>query len=519
MNNTHILWADDEIELLKPHIIFLTNKGYSVDKVTSGIDAIDACKSKHYDIVFLDENMPGISGLEALTQIKNILPDVPVVMITKSEEEHIMEDAIGSKIADYLIKPVNSNQILLSIKKLLDNKRLVSEKTAQGYQQEFRQIGMELNDDLDFQAWVNLYKKLVYWELELAASNDTGMDEILLMQKSEANREWTKFVKKNYVNFLRKPDDKTPAMSQTVVKKKVLPELKSDVPVFLIMLDNFRYDQWKVIQGQLNEHFRLMIDDTYLTILPTTTHYARNAFFSGMMPSEIAKLYPQLWVDEEENEGKNMHEEELLGTQLQRLGFKDKFSYTKITNLDNGKRLVDDIPNLFNNHFNVIVYNFVDMLSHARTEMNVMKELAEDEAAYRSITASWFEHSPLFEALKRIAGKKAKIIITTDHGSIRVKDAVKIVGDRSTSTNLRYKQGRNLSYDESELFSIKDPAEVYLPKPNVSSRYVFATENSFMAYPNNYNYHVNLYTNSFQHGGVSLEEMIVPFVVLESKEG
>lgn len=519
MNNTHILWADDEIELLKPHIIFLTNKGYSVDKVTSGIDAIDACKSKHYDIVFLDENMPGISGLEALTQIKNILPDVPVVMITKSEEEHIMEDAIGSKIADYLIKPVNSNQILLSIKKLLDNKRLVSEKTAQGYQQEFRQIGMELNDDLDFQAWVNLYKKLVYWELELAASNDTGMDEILLMQKSEANREWTKFVKKNYVNFLRKPDDKTPAMSQTVVKKKVLPELKSDVPVFLIMLDNFRYDQWKVIQGQLNEHFRLMTDDTYLTILPTTTHYARNAFFSGMMPSEIAKLYPQLWVDEEENEGKNMHEEELLGTQLQRLGFKDKFSYTKITNLDNGKRLVDDIPNLFNNHFNVIVYNFVDMLSHARTEMNVMKELAEDEAAYRSITASWFEHSPLFEALKRIAGKKAKIIITTDHGSIRVKDAVKIVGDRSTSTNLRYKQGRNLSYDESELFSIKDPAEVYLPKPNVSSRYVFATENSFMAYPNNYNYHVNLYTNSFQHGGVSLEEMIVPFVVLESKEG
>jgi CheY-like chemotaxis protein len=517
MNNTHILWADDEIELLKPHIIFLTNKGYTVDKVTSGVDAIEACKNKHYDIVFLDENMPGISGLEALAQIKNMLPDLPVVMITKSEEEHIMEDAIGSKIADYLIKPVNSNQILLSIKKQLDNKRLVSEKTAQTYQQEFRQIGMELNDVNTFEDWNTLYRKLVYWELELAASNDTGMDEILLMQKSEANREWSKFVKRNYINFLRKPDDKTPVMSQTVVKKKVLPELQDDIPVFLIMLDNFRFDQWKVIQSQLNEHFRLVSEDTYHTILPTTTHYARNAFFSGMMPSEIVKLYPNLWVDEEENEGKNLHEEELLGAQLQRLGFKDKFSYTKITNLDNGKRLVDDVPNMFNNHFNVIVYNFVDMLSHARTEMNVMKELAEDEAAYRSITASWFEHSPLFEALKRIAGKKARIIITTDHGSIRVKNAVKIVGDKATSTNLRYKQGKNLNYNEGELFTIKDPQEAYLPKPNVSSRYVFATENDFMAYPNNYNYHVNLYTNSFQHGGVSLEEMIVPFVVLETK--
>ncbi len=518
MNNTHILWADDEIELLKPHIIFLTNKGYTVDKVTSGVDAIEACKTKHYDLVFLDENMPGISGLEALAVIKSILPDVPVVMITKSEEEHIMEDAIGSKIADYLIKPVNSNQILLSIKRLLDNKRLVSEKTAQTYQQEFRQIGMDLNDVSDFNAWVNLYRKLVYWELELAASNDTGMDEILLMQKTEANREWTKFIKKNFINFLRKPDEHTPIMSQNVIKKKVLPELQTaDAPVFLIMLDNFRFDQWKVIQSQLNEHFRLLTDDTYLTILPTTTHYARNAFFSGMMPSEIAKLYPNLWVDEEENEGKNLHEEELLGTQLNRLGYKDKFSYTKITNYDNGKRLVDDIPNMFNNKFNVIVYNFVDMLSHARTEMNVMKELAEDEAAYRSITASWFEHSPLFDALKRLAGKKAKIIITTDHGSIRVKNAVKIVGDRSTSTNLRYKQGKNLNYNDNELFTIKDPAEAYLPKPNVSSRYVFACGTDFMAYPNNFNYHVNLYNNSFQHGGISMEEMIVPFVVLETK--
>lgn len=517
MQNVNILWADDEIEMLKPHILFLKNKGYEVHKVTNGLDAIDACRNTDFDIIFLDENMPGISGLEALAQIKTIKPDVPVVMITKSEEEHIMEEAIGSKIADYLIKPVNSNQILLSIKKQLDNKRLVSEKTAQSYQQEFRQIGMELSDNLDFDSWVTLYRKLIYWELELSSSPDTGMDEILLMQKSEANREWTKFVKQNYINFLRKPTDKTPAMSHTVVKRKLIPELKGEEPVFLVLLDNFRFDQWKVIQSMLNEYFRTLNEDVYLTILPTTTHYARNSFFAGMMPSEIDKLYPNLWVDEEEDEGKNLHEEELLQTQLQRAGIKDKFSYTKITNLDAGKRLVDDVPNMMNNKFNVIVYNFVDMLSHARTEMNVMKELAEDEAAYRSITQSWFEHSPLFDALKRLAQHKVKLIITTDHGSIRVSDPVKIVGDRATSTNLRYKQGRNLNYNENDLFTIKDPAEAYLPKQNISSRFVFATGDHFMAYPNNYNYHVKMYNNSFQHGGISLEEMIVPFVIMETK--
>lgn len=517
MQKTRILWADDEIELLKSHIVFLNNKGFEVDKVTSGNDAIDACKNHAYDLVFLDENMPGISGLEALSQIKNILPDTPVVMITKSEEENIMEDAIGSKIADYLIKPVNSNQILLSIKKLLDNKRLVSEKTAQNYQQEFREIGMQLQDNNQFNDWCNIYRKLIHWELELTKSSDTGMEEVLHMQKTEANREWTKFVKKNYINYLRKPDDQTPDMSHTVLKRKLAPLLEEKETVFLLVLDNLRFDQWKIIQPILTEYFRVESEDLYMSILPTTTHYARNALFAGMMPSEIEKIYKDLWVNEQDEEGKNLYEEDLFNRQLQRLGFKEKSSYTKITHLEAGKNLIDHVPNMFNNKLNVVVYNFVDMLSHARTEMNVMKELAEDEAAYRSITASWFTHSPLIEALKRISGKKCKLVITTDHGSIRVNNPVKIIGDKATSTNLRYKQGRNLSYNEQELFTIKDPSEAYLPKLNMSSRYVFAYENSFMAYPNNYNYHVKLYNNSFQHGGISMEEMLIPFVVLNSK--
>lgn len=513
----NILWADDEIDLLKPHILFLKNKGYEVEKVTNGIDAVELVKARKFDVIFLDENMPGISGLETLAQIKQINPDVPVIMITKSEEEHIMEDAIGNQIADYLIKPVNSNQILMSLKRILDSKQLVTEKTAQNYQQDFRQLSMEMYDINDFAGWENMYRKLVYWELELAKSGDTGMDEILAMQKRDANNGWSKFVSQNFLNFLKKPDAKTPVMSHTLLTKKLPAYIKSENPVFLIVIDNFRFDQWKVVQNQLAEFFNVLLDEMYMTILPTTTHYARNSLFAGMLPSEIEKIYPNLWINEEDEEGKNIHEEELLGRQLQRLGYSDKFSYTKITNLNAGKDLVEKIPNLFHNKFNAIVYNFVDMLSHARTEMNVMKELAEDEAAYRSITASWFEHSPLFDAIKKIAGKKATVIITTDHGSIRVQNPVKIVGDRSTSTNLRYKQGRNLSYNEKELFVIKKPEEAFLPKQNVSTSYVFTMGEDFMAYPNNYNYHVNMYNNSFQHGGISLEEMMVPFIVLETK--
>jgi CheY-like chemotaxis protein len=517
MSNTSILWADDEIDLLKPHIIYLTNKGYTVDKVTSGVDAVDAVKLKRYDVIFLDENMPGISGLEALIQIKAIMPEVPIVMITKSEEEHIMEDAIGNQIADYLIKPVNSSQILLSLKRILDSKQLVTEKTAQNYQQEFRQIAMELYDVDGYESWVALYKKLIYWELELAKSGDTGMDEILAMQKRDANNAWVKYIEKNFIDFLKKPNTQTPAMSHTVVNKKLMPAIDKEIPTFLIMIDNFRYDQWKMVQNQLTEYFNIISEDTYLTILPTTTHYARNSFFAGMMPSEIEKLYPNLWVNEEEDEGKNIYEEEFINKQMQRLGYKEKITYTKVTNLQAGKNLIDDVANFMDNKFNVIVYNFVDMLSHVRTEMNVMKELAEDEAAYRSITASWFEHSPLFETIKKIAQKKVRVIITTDHGSIRVKNPVKIIGDKSTSTNLRYKQGRNLSYNAKELFGVKNPADLFLPKQNMSTSYAFATGEDFMAYPNNYNYHVNMYNNSFQHGGISLEEMIVPFIVLETK--
>jgi len=517
MDKLSILWADDEIDLLKPHVLFLRDKGYDVTTTTNGHDALELIKKKNFEIVFLDENMPGLSGLETLVRIKNLDAELPVVMITKSEEEHIMEDAIGSKIADYLIKPVNPNQILLSIKKNLDKKRLISEKTTSGYQQDFRNIGMTLNDRLDYYAWIDVYKKLVYWELELEKSKDEGMYEILTMQKNEANLQFSKFIESNYMNWL-KQEDKAPVMSHTLFRKKILPVIEStEDPVFFILIDNLRYDQWKVIAPILNDILRVTEEEAYFSILPTATQYSRNAIFAGMMPSDIEKRFPKLWFNDDEEGGKNLHEEEFLTDQIQRLRKNIKFSYTKVTNLDAGKEMVDNIANMFNNKFNVIVYNFVDMLSHARTEMQVIRELADDESAYRSLTLSWFEHSPLLEAIRRIAAKNVKVIISTDHGTIRVKEPSKIIGDRNTNTNLRYKQGKNLNYDKKDVFEIKNPIDAMLPRTNLSTTFVFAKQDKFFAYPNNYNHYVNYYRNTFQHGGISPEEMIIPVITMSTK--
>ncbi len=519
MDKLNILWADDEIDLLKPHILFLREKGYDVVTVNNGNDAIEQSKNTNFDIVFLDENMPGLSGIETLSRLKNLKPEMPVVMITKSEEESIMEQAIGSKIADYLIKPVNPNQILLSIKKNLDNKRLISEKTASDYQQEFRNIGMSLSDRLSWKEWMDVYRKLVYWELELKQSSDESMYEILTAQKSEANTLFSKFIENNYISWMKNFDaPATPVMSNQLMKKKILPVVDSSAdPVFMVLIDNLRYDQWRIIQPLIGEYFRMQDDDLYLSILPTATQYARNAIFAGLMPSEIESRFPNLWLNDEEEGGKNLHEEDFLNDTLKRFRKEYKSSYVKITNHNDGKDLVENIPNLMQNKFNVIVYNFVDMLSHARTEMEMIRELADDEAAYRSLTLSWFEHSPLFEAIKRMAEKKITLIITTDHGTIRVKEPTKIIGDRTVNTNLRYKQGRNLNYDKKEVFEIKNPADAMLPRQHLSQTFVFAKQDKFFAYPNNYNYYVTYYKNTLQHGGISLEEMIIPFAVLNTK--
>lgn len=517
MQKYRILWADDEIDLLKPHILFLSNKGFEVTPVNSGADALEEIDHHTFDIVFLDENMPGMTGLETLNYIKSTHPNLPVVMITKSEEEHIMEEAIGAKIADYLIKPLNPNQILLSVKKILDNKRIVSEHTNQGYLQEFQKLSMDVQDLEDFEGWAELYRKLVYWDLEIDDTDDKSMLEVLTNQRSEANQRFSDFLEENYQDWITNPDVDRPLLSHQVLKKKVFPLLKQEKPVFLIVIDNLRYDQWEILQPEIAELFDVTNKDYYYSILPTTTAYARNALFAGMMPLDISKNHPKLWVGEDVEEGKNLHESKLLGENLKKERLDVKYSYHKIVKMQEGKALVDGAKNLLQNQLNAIVFNFVDMLSHARTDMQMIRELAPDESAYRSLTRSWFNHSSLFDLLKFLSEQDVKVVVTTDHGTIRVRKPCKIIGDRNTNTNLRYKAGKNLAFDEGDVFFTRNPEALRLPKVNVSTSFAFAREDYFFAYPNNFNYYVNFYRDTFQHGGVSMEEVIVPLVELSPK--
>ena len=516
MSNINILWVDDEIDLLKPHILFLEKKNYNVTTCQSGTEAIEIIDDNNFDIVFLDENMPGLTGLETLAEIKEKRANIPVVMITKSEEEYIMEEAIGSKIADYLIKPVNPNQILLSLKKNLDHTRLVSEKTTSNYQQEFRKIAMDLSMVNTFDEWSSLYQKLIYWEMELENIDDPAMFEILESQKSEANAQFGKFIDKNYANWFGSSN--APTMSHNLFREKVVPELSKEQPTLFIVIDNLRYDQWKAFEPIIQTYYKKEYETPYYSILPTATQYARNAIFSGLMPSDMERLHPHYWKNDTDEGGKNLFENEFLQAQLKRLGLSHlKCEYTKITNLKSGKKLVENFKSKKENDLTVVVYNFVDMLSHSKTEMEVVKELASNDKAYRSLTVSWFKNSPLLEIIQQAQQMGFKLIITTDHGTINVKSPSKVIGDRDTSLNLRYKTGRSLTYENKDVYAATNPKDIHLPSLSMSSSFIFAKGDLFFAYPNNYNHYVSYYRNTYQQGGVSLEEVIIPFAVLNPR--
>ncbi len=508
-----ILWADDEIDLLKPHILFLKSKGYELATVSNGRDALDALEHDQFDLILLDENMPGLSGLETLNLIHQSHPQIPVIMITKSEEENIMNQAIGNKISDYLIKPVNPNQILLSIKKNLHSNELVAQTATSSYQQEFQNISSQINQAQSIDDWYEVYRQLVFWELKLSQT-DTNMDELLSMQKRDANVNFCKFVKREYEGWVT--SDSHPLMSHEIFKRRIFPELDKGEKVFLILIDNFRFDQWRVIQPMLSEFFNIN-EELYTTILPTSTQYARNTIFAGLMPLQISKMFPDLWIDEDEDEGKNIHEESLIKTQLDRYRRKEKFSYTKINDTAGGDKFLARLNQLDNNELNVVVLNFIDMLSHARTESKMIRELANSDAAYRSLTESWFRHSSAYDIFRRLADKKYKVIVTTDHGTIRVDNPIKVVGDKNTNTNLRYKVGKNLNYNFKQVYEMTNPQKFGLPAPNLSSTFIYACNEDFFSYPNNYNYYVGYYTGTFQHGGISLQEMLVPLVTLSTK--
>ena len=515
-NNPKILWADDEIDLLKPHIIFLRSRGYEVDTACSGADALDMADATPYDLIILDENMPGISGLEALAAIKQRMPLLPVIMITKSEEENIMDQALGSKIADYLIKPVNPNQILLAIKKQLDAGRLVNEQTSVDYRREFAALSDDIGRADTIEDWYALYRRLMFWDMQLASAN-TGMDEMLALQRRDADTEFGKWMRRRYEDWAADPDASgRPLMSPELIPRRVMPLLDDGRKVFMILIDNFRLDQWLSVKPLLADIFSFD-EQLYTSILPTATQYARNAIFSGLMPLKIAEMFPDLWVDEESEEGKNLNESPLLQTLFERFRRPARISYNKVNDSAGAERLLRDFPRLEDNDLNVIVVNFIDMLSHARTESKMIRELAKTDAAYRSITESWFRHSPVLELFRRIAERGHTVVLTTDHGTVRVEQPVKVVGDRNTNTNLRYKLGRNLAYDQKRVYEIRNPKRAGLPAPNISTAYIFALGHDFLAYPNNYNYYVQYYTGTFQHGGISMEEMLVPLITMTPK--
>lgn len=516
MRKDRILWADDEIDLLRPHIMFLEEKGYEIVTVNSGQDAIEASESEDFDLIFLDENMPGLTGLQTLSQIKAIDPSIPVVMITKSEDEGIMTHAIGKKIADYLIKPVNPNQILLSIKKNLHKRNIISEVTLESYREEYNQISGQISMASTPDEWMDVYRKISYWDIELNAAQSPFLD-LLHAQKQEANQIFSKYIKRNYEDWMIDPENgDRPLMSHELFKKRVFPLLDEGEKIFFVLVDNFRLDQWWSIKDLLSETFNIS-EDLYFSILPTATQYARNAIFSGLLPNQIAKMFPELWVDEDEEEGKNLNEEPLIKTQIERFRKKYTFSYNKLLSSNAGDKLMQTFNTLLHNQLNVLVVNFVDMLSHARTDSKMIRELAGSEAAYRSLTRSWFEHSGTIDMLKRMADKGYKVIFTTDHGTIQVNNPIKVIGDKATNTNLRYKIGKNLNYDYKKVFEINHPERIGLPSLNVSSKYIFAMNGDFFAYPNNYNYYVSYYANTFQHGGISLEEMVIPLITLSPK--
>ena len=521
MNNGKLLWVDDEIELLRAHLLFLEKKDYNVTTVNNGTDAIELCQQQNFDLILLDEMMPGISGLETLQRIKAIQPQTPVVMVTKSEEEHIMDQAIGSKIADYLIKPVNPSQILLTLKKHIHRMEIITEVTQTNYRQHFGQLSMQISDSSSVEDWKQVYRTLVDWELALSDA-ESGMTEMLNMQKDEANAAFAKFVRRNYLSWVS-PDNMSrnaerPVLSPDIMKRYVFPRLDEDGgSLFFIVIDNLRYDQWRTLTTEITSLFDID-EDLYLSILPTATQYARNAIFSGLMPDKISTLFPTLWVDEDSDEGKNLNEEPLVETHLERFRRHDTFSYHKINDSQGAERLVDRFDSLLHNDLNVVVLNFVDMLSHARTESKMVRELANNEAAYRSITHSWFRHSAVAELFRRLAQHSCRIVLTTDHGSIRTTKPVRIIGDRNTNTNLRYKLGKNLNCQSKDVFTVKNPHEAQLPSPNLSTSYIFATGNTFFAYPNNYNHYASYYKDTFQHGGISMEEMLIPIVTLTPKK-
>lgn len=519
MNKGNLLWVDDEIELLRSHILFLIEKGYSVDTATNGEDALEMIKEKNYDLILLDEMMTGMGGLETLSKIKEINYSIPVVMITKNEEESLMNEAIGSKISDYLLKPIRPNEVLLICKKFLEKKEISAAQVSKDYVEDFNLISRKLLANLDYKDWIDIYLKLINWSFELIEHPELELQTTFDDLVKEARREFSKFIEKNYKSWINSEENR-PLLSVDVVRKSVIPLLKQGYNVFFFVLDCMRYDQWLVMEELLRDYFRIN-KVSYYSILPTATPYSRNAIFSGLFPSEIEKYYPELWTHGNDDESShNRFEKELFEKLLERkkVQLKNELKYIKLIDPEYGKNFEQNILSLVDTNLVAIVVNYLDMIAHSRSDSAILKEVAPNEAAYLSLTRSWFTHSSLLKSLRTLSTqKKVRIVITTDHGSVRCLHGAKVLGDREALPNLRYKFGRNLKAEGKQAIFIRNPLEYKLPERGLTISYIIAKEDYYFVYPTDYSKYLNLYKDTFQHGGISMEEMILPIITLEPK--
>jgi CheY-like chemotaxis protein len=512
-----IMWVDDEIDLLKSHIVFLEEKGYSVRSVSNGEDAVDLIQKEPFDLVLLDQMMPGMDGLTTFVRIKDALPAMPVVMITKMEEEELIDEALRKRIDDFLLKPVNPVQILSAVRRILERREIRQRELSREYVEDFNSIEGVRSQTQGPREWIDIHTRLSQWDVMLDQFPDAGLMQSHLDQRRQCNVEFCMFIEKSYRKWVSGED--RPLLSVDVVSDFVAPYLSSNKRVYFIVVDCLRLDQWLTIEPMLEPYFSIK-RDYYYSILPTATPYSRNSIFGGLFPSELATTYPEFWNETGSDEtGKNRFEKQLLERQIRKMGLKvnPSVKYIKVYSPDEAVQARKQIPTLQAIPLVALVFNFVDIVAHSRSESRVLQEMLPNESAYRSFTASWFMHSPLYDILKAISLQDAVAVVTTDHGSVLSRRSAVALGDRETSTNVRYKFGTNLNCDPRYAVQVRNPAEFKLPGGGINKNYIIAKEDYYFVYPTNFHEYERQYKDSFQHGGISMEEMILPCVTMTPK--
>jgi CheY-like chemotaxis protein len=511
-----ILWADDEIDLLRPHIKYLEQRGFAVTAVPNGEDALAALGRSRFDVVLLDEMMPGLGGLATLDAIKSRDVSVPVILVTKSEEESLMEAAIGRHIRDYLIKPVHPSQVLLALKRVLESDRIQEVARARDYVGEMQRWqgldrrGFAWND------WVELAVEIARWDVLFdALPEEQGLAQAHADFRRSLNLDFGRFIEREYAGWVHGGVDR-PLLSSDVVAHAVAPLLKRGQRVVLIVIDCLRLDQWLMLESLLEEHFEIRREH-YCSILPTATPYSRNAIFAGLLPAELHRRHPELWQENtDDDRTRNRYERQLLDLQLDRLRCRPTrpVKYFKISDAEEAQQMRRQTSTFAGLGLAALVYNFIDILAHGRSESELLQELAPDEAAFRAVMKAWFTHSPLYEMLRGLAHQDGTVVITTDHGAVLARRASKVHGNRDTSTNLRYKYGLNLNCDPKEAVILRDPKSFMLPADGVNKNYILAREDYFFVYPTRFHAYERQFRGSFQHGGISIEEMVLPLATL-----